>query len=47
MAFFVCFNVIYSQSLMHAMHERDSWFLFFRDVVVVQLLVLSNLQFSW
>lgn len=25
------------------MHERDSWLPFFRDVVVVQLLVCSNL----
>lgn len=29
------------------MHERASWLLFSRDAVVVQLLVLSNLQFSW
>lgn len=25
------------------MHERDSWLLFFRDVVVVQFLVCSSL----
>lgn len=45
--FFCCFNVICSQSLTHTMHEKDSWLLFFRDVVVVQLFVFNNSQFSW
>lgn len=44
---FVCFTVICSQSLTHTMHGRDSWLTFFRDVVVVQLLVFNNLQFCW
>lgn len=44
---FVCFTVICSQSLTHTMHGRDSWLMFFRDVVVVQLLVFNNLQFCW
>lgn len=29
------------------MHEWDSWLLFFRDVVIVQLLLFANSQFSW
>lgn len=36
LVFFFSFNVICSQSLTHTMHERDSWLLFFRDVVIVQ-----------
>lgn len=41
--FLCCFNEIRSQSLTQTVHERDSWLPFFRDVVVVQLLVCSNL----
>lgn len=41
--FLFCLDVIHSQSLTQTMHERDSWLLFFRDVVVVLLPVCSNL----
>lgn len=38
-----CFNVMCPQSLMQTKHERDSWLLLFRNVVIMQPLACSNL----